>query len=180
MNTEVIWNTYNKDVEALIFSKIKDRDITNDLVQEVFVKVHTKMNDLKDVQKVKPWILSIARNTMYDYFRSNKLIAIEEFDVVEEVVIEPKSHTEKDCLPGIIKNLPKKYRQPLFLSDIKGIKQTEIAKQLKLPLSTVKSQIQRARKMIAQGYMDCCDYKLNDEGYLVGVVKDKENCKVCH
>lgn len=180
MNTEIIWNTYHNDVEALIFSKVKDREITHDLVQEVFVKVHTKIKDVKDKKKIKPWILSIARNTAYDYFRLNKLIPIEAIEVVEEVVIEPTQHTEKDCLPGIIKNLPQKYRNPLFLSDIKGMKQSIIAKQLDLPLSTVKSQIQRARKMIAQGYMDCCDYKLNDEGYLVGEVKDKENCKVCH
>lgn len=62
---------------------------------------------------------------------------------------------------------------------MKGLKQKQIAEQLGIPLSTVKSQIQRARKMIIQGYMDCCDYKLNDEGKLVGETKGKENCKIC-
>ena len=75
--------------------------------------------------------------------------------------------------------MPKKYRDPLFLSDIKGIKQKDIAIQLKLPLPTIKSRIQRARKLIVKGYMECCDYKLNEQGYLVGEIKDKEECKVC-
>lgn len=79
----------------------------------------------------------------------------------------------------IIKSLPKKYREPLFLSDIKGLKQADVALQLKLELSTAKSRIQRARKMVAQGYMHCCDYKLNDKGFLVGEIKDKKDCKVC-
>ena len=88
-------------------------------------------------------------------------------------------HNEKDCLHGIIKRLPKKYRDPLFLSDIKGMKQGDIANQLKLQLSTAKSRIQRARKQIAKGYMECCDFKLNQKGFLVGEVKDKRDCKIC-
>jgi RNA polymerase sigma-70 factor (ECF subfamily) len=121
----------------------------------------------------------VSRNTVLDYFRkSDKEIPLEK----EETIVsdENYTHSEKDCLLGIIKNLPKKYRSPLLLSDIKGLKQAEIASQLKLPLATVKSLIQRGRKLIVQGYMDCCDYKLNDKGFLTGEIKDKKQCKVCN
>ena len=74
----------------------------------------------------------------------------------------------------------KKYRTPLFLSDIKGMKQSEVAKQLNQNLPTTKSQIQRARKLIAQGFMDCCGFVLNEQGYLVGEIQEKINCKVCN
>jgi RNA polymerase sigma-70 factor (ECF subfamily) len=123
--------------------------------------------------------LTIARNTTIDYFRkSSKTVPLGNFDIVDEPIVEEK-HTPKHCLPGIIKHLPQKYRDPLFLYDIQGMKQADIANKLKLPLATVKSQIQRARKLIAKGYMDCCDYRLNDKGFLVGETKDKEDCKVC-
>src|SRR5690606_23251561 len=124
------------------------------------------------------WLFSVARYTVMDYFRRNKINFSElETEVFSETEI--KEHTEHDCLYGILKQLPKKYRDPLFLSDIKGLKQAEVAKQLNLTLPTIKSQIQRARKLIAQGYMDCCDLKMNSEGYLVGEIKEKEDCKVC-
>ncbi len=85
----------------------------------------------------------------------------------DSILEEEKAvHNEKDCLYSIIKRLPKKYRDLLFLSDIKGMKQKDIAKQLKSQLSTAKSRIQRARKQIAQGYMECCDFKKNQKGYL--------------
>ena len=58
-------------------------------------------------------------------------------------------------------------------------KQQEVANQLKQNLPTTKSQIQRARKLIAQGFMDCCGFVLNKEGNLVGEIKEKEDCKVC-
>ncbi|NQY05349.1 MAG: sigma-70 family RNA polymerase sigma factor [Flavobacteriaceae bacterium] len=181
---ESIWNQYYQDLKRFALSKLKQEDSVDDILQEVYIKAQINWGALQDITKVKFWLLTITRNTITDFFKKNNSIELQESDLksddftIEQVSEEP--HTEKDCLVGIIKNLPKKYREPLFLSDIKGIKQNDIAKQLHLPLSTVKSQIQRARKMIVQGYMDCCDYTLNEKGYLVGEIKEKEYCKVCN
>lgn len=179
MTSTEIWEQYHTDIFRFIFSKVKNEHTANDLTQETFIKAHIKLDKLQDASKVKSWLFTIARNTTLDYFRkTSKTVDLHEFDLTDEFW-EENPHSAKDCLPGIIKNLPKKYRDPLFLSDIKGVKQAQIAEQLKLPLATVKSQIQRARKLIAQGYMDCCDYTLNEKGFLVGETKDKDNCKVC-
>lgn len=179
MGISEIWDSYHDDVNRFVMSKVKDEIATDDLVQDIFIKAQTKLDTLREQEKAKSWLLSIARNTVIDYFRKKKEV-IEFSELDYNIVAEEKAeHTEKDCLPGIIKSLPKKYRDPLFLSDIKGMKQKEIAIQLKLPLATVKSQIQRARRMIAQSYMDCCDYKINDKGFLVGEVKDRNSCKMC-
>ena len=125
-------------------------------------------------------MLTIARNTVNDYFRQNKrTVPLETEQSVEDDELLIDDHRPEDCLPGIIKNLPKKYRYPLFLSDIKGKKQADIAAELELPLATVKSQIQRARKLVKQSYIDCCDYELNEEGHLVGEPKDREDCTMC-
>lgn len=176
--TKDIWNHYANDIKYFILSKVKDVNIADDLLQETFIKVHTKLSALKDEDKVKPWLFSIARYTVMDYFRERDFV----YEMTDEdVVLEDQKleHSEIDCLRGIVKNLPKKYRDPLFLSDIKGMKQSKISEQLHLPLPTVKSQIQRGRKLITQGFMDCCDYKVNDNGHLVGELKEKADCKVC-
>ncbi len=179
MTTQSIWITYNQDVKQFILSKTKNEQIANDLLQETFIKIHTKLDTLKDYDKLKSWVFSIARNTIMDYFkRSANTREVFDTDIMQEDSHE--THDEKDCLQGIIKSLPKKYRDPLFLADIKGLKQAEVAKQLKLQLPTTKSRIQRARKLIALGYIECCDYKVNQKGHLVGEVKDKEDCKVCN
>lgn len=179
MTTQEIWNTYHLDVKRFVISKVKDETVVDDIVQNTFIKVHTKLSALKDPTKVKSWLMMIARNTTMDYFKSQKSSQFSEILYQFEDDQDLESHNEKDCLYGIIKSLPKKYREPLFLSDIKGLKQAEVAEQLKLELPTAKSRIQRARKMVTQGYMDCCDYKLNDKGFLVGEIKDKKDCKVC-
>lgn len=184
MTVTEIWNTYHDDLKRFICSKIVDEDVANDILQEVFVKAQLNLKSVEDQSKLKAWLFTITRNLITDYFRKNpkglhidKDITVYKDDSSSSEL--EQKHSEKDCLRGIIKSLPKKYRDPLFLSDIKGIKQKDIAIQLKLPLPTIKSQIQRARKLIVKGYMECCDYKLNEQGYLVGEIKDKEECKVC-
>lgn len=179
MDTKNLWNLYADDLRHFIVSKVKDAVIADDLLQDTFIKVHTKLHLLKDESKVKSWLFSIARYTVLDYFRAHQLTyELSDDDMVFED--QKLEHTKEDCLIGIIKSLPKKYRDPLFLSDIKGIKQQAISEQLDRALPTIKSQIQRGRKLIAQGFMDCCDFKMNDEGYLVGEIKDKKDCKMCH
>ena len=178
MTTQEVWKTYNIDIKRFIMSKVKDKTSTDDILQDIFIKIHIKLNTLQDVKKLKSWVFAIARNSITDYFKNTK----QTFNTpILEISVEEKNHThtEKDCLYGIIKNLPKKYRDPLFLADIKGLKQQEVAQQLKQSLSTTKSQIQRARKLIAKGFMDCCGFVLNEDGKLVGEVQEKADCKVC-
>jgi RNA polymerase sigma-70 factor (ECF subfamily) len=178
MTTQTIWNLHAEDVKHFILNKVKDVSVADDLLQDTFIKVHTKKDTLKDDTKLKAWLFSVARFTVMDYFRQHRILNVD-FETAVYSEIEEKKHTEHDCLYGILKQLPKKYRDPLFLADIKGLKQAEVAKQLNKSLPTIKSQIQRARKLIAQGYMECCDLKMNSEGYLVGEIKDKKDCKVC-
>jgi hypothetical protein len=130
---------------------------------------------------------SLASNTTYAkaallekiIYPTGGYTVLEIANFESETEIQQNIHTEKDCLQGILKNLPKKYRDPLFLSDIKGLKQQEIANQLQQNLATTKSQIQRARKLIAQGFMDCCGFVMNKDGNLVGEIQDKEDCTIC-
>ncbi len=178
MTTQEVWNKYSNDLSSFILSKVKDKVVADDILQDSFIKIHTKLHSLRDLNKLKPWIFSITRHSIIDHFKASH-----QSENISEIESESEpshdEHTEKDCLRGILSGLPKKYRDPIFLSDIKGMKQSEIANQLKLPLPTVKSQIQRARKMIAQGFKDCCGFVENEQGHLVGEIQDKDDCKVC-
>jgi len=179
MTTKDVWQQYAEDLKRFIISKVKNNTLADDILQDTFIKIHTKLHTLKDITKLKSWIFTIARNSIMDSFKANnKTVEIANFE--SETSLEKEIHTEKDCLRGILQNLPKKYRDPLFLSDIEGLKQAEVAQQLKQSLSTTKSQIQRARKLIAKGFIDCCGFVINKKGMLVGEIQEKEDCKVCN
>lgn len=178
MTTKQVWIKYSDDLKRFIISKVKDTAIADDILQDTFIKIHTKLYTLKDITKLKPWCFTVARNSILNYWKStNKTFEIANFET--ETTLKENIHTEKDCLRGILKNLPKLYRDPLYLSNIKGLKQQEVAIQLNQSLPTTKSQIQRGRKLIAQGFMDCCGFVINKEGNLVGEIQEEEDCKVC-
>jgi RNA polymerase sigma-70 factor (ECF subfamily) len=181
MTTKEAWDKYSNDIKRFIFSKVKNEAVAVDILQDTYIKVHTKLHTLKENSKLKPWLFSVARYTILDHFKSTPHKKDLDFPNQEmDAYEEDSGHTEKDCLRGILINLPKKYRDPIFLFDIMGLKQKDIAERLQLPLPTIKSQIQRGRKLIAQGFMDCCGYKMNQKGYLIGELQDKEDCKICN
>ncbi|MCF6128738.1 sigma-70 family RNA polymerase sigma factor [Flavobacterium sp. AS60] len=176
--SESLWETYAKDLERYIFSQIKDVDTTNDVLQEIFIKIHLNIATLQKKESIKSWVFTIAHNTLMN-FLNKKSIPFPIEDIADDFSLDEEIHSAKSCLLPMIKNLPEKYREPLLLSEIKGKKQSEVAKLLGITLSGAKSRIQRGRKLLQQGFMDCCQYKLNKEGYLVGEHQEKADCKLC-
>jgi len=80
MTTNQVWIKYSDDVKFFILSKVKDINITNDILQDTFIKIHTKLHTLKDLNKLKPWIFTIARNSIIDnYKNANKTFEIANF-----------------------------------------------------------------------------------------------------
>ncbi|WP_291129008.1 sigma-70 family RNA polymerase sigma factor [Flavobacterium sp. UBA7682] len=176
--SESLWEVYSKDLKRYVFSQIKDEDTTNDVLQEVFIKIHLNIASLQKKESVKSWVFTIAHNTLMN-FLNKKSIPFPIEDVADDFSADEEIHSAKSCLLPLIKNLPEKYSEPLLLSEIKGKKQSEVANLLGITLSGAKSRIQRGRKLLQQGFMDCCHYKLNNDGFLVGEHQDKADCKMC-
>ncbi|RKS02435.1 sigma-70 family RNA polymerase sigma factor [Flavobacterium sp. 102] len=176
--SESLWEVYSKDLKRYVFSQIKDEDTTNDVLQEVFIKIHLNIASLQKKESVKSWVFTIAHNTLMN-FLNKKSIPFPIEDVADDFSADEEIHSAKSCLLPLIKNLPEKYSEPLLLSEIKGKKQAEVANLLGITLSGAKSRIQRGRKLLQQGFMDCCHYKLNNDGFLVGEHQDKADCKMC-
>ena len=90
------------------------------------------------------------------------------------------AYNEADSIGKVIKDLPDIYSEVLYLSEIIGYKQKEVAQQLNISLPATKSRILRGRDLLKKGFMDCCDYKLDAQGHLRGEQKNKADCKVCN
>ena len=70
--TERIWNEHAHQVRGFIYRRIPDASVVDDLLQEVFVKVHEKVASLRNGERLESWLYQIARNTITDHFRSRK------------------------------------------------------------------------------------------------------------
>lgn len=179
MDTEKIWSEFSLALKKFIFSKVKNETVADDILQEVFIKIHIHKHELKEKKQLKSWLFSIANNATLDYFRKKDIVLpTETNDAVEEN--SKDEHDAGDCVLPLILNLPKKYKEILVLTEIKGYKQQKAADTLSIGLPAAKSRIQRGRDLLKKGFMDCCDYKLDVNGHLKGEHKNKEDCKVCN
>ena len=176
METEKVWNQYSEELLGFLIARTGDRILAEDLLHETFIKVHLRLGSLRNQTNLRSWLYRICSNILMDHYRKSSALLSAEMLSNEE---EEHSHSPEHCLLPLIEKLPEIYRRALLLSEIKGLKQAKVADILKISVSGAKSRIQRGKRMLQEGFMDCCDYTLNDKGMLTGENRSEEDCKVC-
>lgn len=175
-NTQQIWDSLQESLFYFILKRVKDKDLSRDILQEVFIKIHLKLDQLKDSEKVKAWAYQITRNQIAEHFRKTKnTVALSEFR--EEQLSEGFESDGIDfcCFENFVEELPEKYEEIVTLINIEGKKQVEAAEELDLSLPNVKSRVYRAKEMLKQKFVECCRFSLNENGLLIG----EQDCQRC-
>ena len=109
-----VWNSYSTELKRYIRSKVKDSELTNDLLQEVFIKVHLNLEKVQKTESLRSWIFSIAYNTVMNHFGKPTNMSLDG-NMPEETTTE-EQRSPISCLLPMIKNLPELYREPLIQS----------------------------------------------------------------
>lgn len=159
-----------------INQRIPVREDAEDVLLEVFTKIHTGIGKLQNEDRVKPWVFAITRNAVNDYWKKKYPTQSLDFEPPQEDE-DALAHLET-CLRNMIVALPEKYRKPLVLSEFQGFKQQEVAEKLGLGLSATKSRIQRGREKLKEAIVDCCNFRLNEKGQIMSG-HDPDSCTHC-
>ena len=166
---EQIWRKYHAALHGFIQSRVSDVDIADDILQDVFLKMYSKIDSLKDASKLRSWIYQITRNAIIDYYRANK----PHVELSETLIAPEKDDTEtarqeiEGCMLPLIKNLPDAYREAVMLSEIEGLTQKQVAERQGLSLSGAKSRVQRGRAMVKDMLNHCCRFEIDHRGTMV-------------
>lgn len=180
-NTEDIWNKYNSNLLAFVKSRVGGKEIAEDILQEAFIKVHEKINTLKDSAKLESWLYQITRNSIVDYYRA-KDPKQELPSWVAGSEIEGENIIRRElsgCLASMINELPEKYRLAVQMSEIDGRTQKEVAEKESISLSGAKSRIQRGRNLLKAMLHGCCEIEINSKNQMVSYEKKKNGCGEC-
>ncbi len=161
--TELV-RRYQTRVIHLVSRLLNDRVVSEDLAQEVFVRVHLHRRNYRTGSKFSTWLFTIAANLAKNEIRRRKRrknwTSLDEMqEQLQDASMQfadPKagheSDLERDQLSGVvgqaIATLPERYRVALVLRDIDGLAYEEISQILKIPGGTVRSRINRARLML--------------------------------
>lgn len=158
---EEIYETYHEDIYQFVFYMVKDKQLCEELVQDIYVKILRSYSTYRGESSQKTWIFSIARHVTFDYFRSQKQRRkriLDFFDWTE------KGESIKDQLPlpeeVVIKSEETKriyrfldectvdQRSVLILRFIQSFSIQETADILKVSISKVKTTQHRGIRKI--------------------------------
>jgi len=175
--TEVssLWIEYKSGLTYYILKKIKNEDLASDLSHEVLMKVYNSCCSGNEIKNIRSWMFQIAHNTVIDYLKKENKYTDEVTDIIEPDEINTYREAEELVKP-LIKLLPDKYATPLQLSDIEGLNQTEVSKKMNLSLTATKSRIQRARILLKEKIIECCNLEINAKGNPISI-EIKPSCK---
>ena len=150
-----LYDHYSGSLYAVILNIVPDRELANDQLQEVFIKIW-KQIDSYDQNKGRlfTWMLNIARNASIDAVRSkNYQKGQRNTELTENMYSSAGStqtETDKIGLKKIVYKLKEEYRVLVELSYFQGYTQDEISKILKIPLGTVKTRLRSALIQLKQ------------------------------
>ncbi len=179
MTTEQIWEAFHPQLKHFILTRIPDEDNAEDILQEVFLKIHTHIDTLRDQEKLQSWLYQITRNTITDYYRTHKATVELSEALVLPVEPEVEDDVVKELIPSVkamVESLPDEYRQALLLTEHEGLTQRELADRLGLSLSGAKSRVQRAREKLKTMLLDCCHFEFDRLGK---VIDYQPRCACC-
>ena len=178
--TENIWHEYQSRLAAFIRSRVAE-DAVDDLLQDVFMKIHLRIDSLKDDTKLESWLYQITRNAITDFYRSKRTL-----EELPKWIEQPQSEEEENiryelsvCLEPMVKELPDKYRSAIQLSEMENRTQQEVAELEGISLSGAKSRVQRGRALLKTMLNDCCQFELNHKNQVVSYEKKESDCKFC-
>jgi RNA polymerase sigma-70 factor, ECF subfamily len=172
-----LWMEHKDALRSFILKRVQNKEDTDDILQDVLLKVYNFCMSKSGVGNVRSWLFQIAHNTIVDRTRKKPFVSASEElpEVTDEIQNDAYREAVEYILP-MIGLLPKEYAIPLRMSDIEGLKQSEIAEQLNLGLSATKSRIQRARQMLKEIFVECCVMETTADGKLVSF-DIKAGCK---
>jgi RNA polymerase sigma-70 factor, ECF subfamily len=162
---ENIWHGFSIKLGQFIRSRVSDAAVAEDILQDVFLKIHRQLGQLDDPTKLQSWIYLIARNAIIDHYRTRKQTT----EVPESLPAEaPSDDPELDGLKAafrrMIHSLPEPYREALILTEFQGLTQKQLAERTGISLSGAKSRVQRGRNQLKDRLLACCRFEFDARG----------------
>ena len=160
-NFEKIFRTHYSYLCAFANKFLNDQDAAEEIVQEVFVKLWSKRDELNIKSSIKSYLFTAVRNSSLnlikhinireDYKAHNKLEIENQESHLEDSILATEL---EDRIRDLINKLPTERKKIFIMSRYEGLKYREIAEKLNISIKTVENQIGKAMKTLKEGLKD--------------------------
>jgi RNA polymerase sigma-70 factor, ECF subfamily len=157
---------------------VRDATEAEDLVQEAFIRAYRQWDTLRDPAALESWLYQIATHVSIDRLRQRaKAVGRHVNEPVEHLPIpdstQPSALTVIQqeemgaCVQRYVAKLSDTYKAVLLMCDADGLSPKETAELLRLPLTTVKMRLHRARRQMQAALKEACQFERDERGVFV-------------
>ena len=179
------WGELGTRLRRFVGSRVNDPHAADDVTQDVLLKVQAQLEDLPAGDKLPAWVFAVARNAIVDYYRARAVR--DHADIAEVAPVADADDAETDqamrdlapCLTRMVEHLPEPYRQAMKMAHFEGLGQQEMAERLGVSLSGAKSRVQRARQMLREMVLDCCNVERDVRGNVLDFQTTERSGRYC-
>jgi RNA polymerase sigma-70 factor (ECF subfamily) len=180
---EKIWQELASELRGFIRARVRNHAAAEDILQDVFVKIHHKLPTLRAGERLEAWVWRITRNAITDHFRRTRPSEPMSEDFSTDSASEVELPDLSPCVRRFVGELPPTYRDSLIFTEWQGMTQDELARKLGLSVSGAKSRVQRARSQLKELLLDCCRFAIDRRGNVIDYTSraksDRSDCLRC-
>jgi RNA polymerase sigma-70 factor, ECF subfamily len=185
-STETIWMEFHSRLRQFVARRVTNQNDVDDIVQDVFLRIHQKIGTLQREDRVHAWVYQITRNAIVDYYRlpvhrrEASMPETLEATLADDSLPDPGALAEiSGCVTPILETLSERQREALVLTEIQGMTQSAAAQQLGISHSGMKSRVQRARQQVKDALLDCCQIETDRRGGIMNYAAHSGSCDCC-
>ncbi|MEQ9425487.1 MAG: RNA polymerase sigma factor [Cyclobacteriaceae bacterium] len=155
----ILFDRYQQQIFGFLLKLSSDYDASQDLTQNVFIRIMKSRHTYKGEHQFRTWIYQIARNLFYDHYKKEMkskdvFMKVERMEDIDRDEIESYSEIEEreEQLRKALDQLPDDKREVLVMSRYQGMKYEQIAEVTGLTVSNVKIKVHRAINSLREMY----------------------------
>lgn len=166
------WRDLERKLRPYVARRVASAAEVDDLIQEIFLKLHQASSTLADEESFGGWVYRIARNAIVDHARTKRRDSPLS-DGCEDPSEDDESLTEQlrsdlgECVALFVSRLSSPYREAITLTELQSLTQREAAEVLGISLPALKAQVLRGRAKIRDMFDDCCLVSVDSRGRVV-------------
>ena len=140
-----LYSGYVRMVHAILLGRVPRHDV-DDLVQDVFLTVFTRLRTLREPAAFGGWLATIARNRATDYLRQTR----DQVELPAEMPGGDPIPAETFAVLDVIRRLPDAYRDTLLMRLVEGMSGAEIAERTGLTPGSVRVNLHRGMTLLRE------------------------------
>ena len=158
------WDRHEQELRRFLYSRLKDADVAEDLLQDVFLKALAENSRFCTLENTRAWLFRVTRNRLIDHFRTHHIHEEVPEELPKEIVAEEPVTKLSCCLPAALERLSAEDREAIERCDLGGMSQAEFARLKGLSTPGAKSRIQRARRRLRESLKTACNIIFDEQG----------------